>query len=323
MKKVLVQSMMRRLAVIGLGIAGLTTAVALAQPPGDRPPNDRPSEGDMPPPPRGPEGFVEHALQFDKDGDGKLDREELLAFAREMPPPPPPQERGFERRPDGREGGPSRRPGGGPLERREQAPPDGRPREGRGPGPMDSGPPRLMIQPDRMLDHAFEFDADKNGELNREEMSKFIASFIERHGAPAGRPQEGRPPAGGPPGREEGRPGRPETRRPGSPEGPPNRPAGEGPREGRPEGRPEGQPPQPPPGEGRPQPPRNPERFVEHAMEFDADGDGKLDRVELAKFAEHLPPPPPPPPEGGEGPEGREGPDAGGGEQPRRPGFTD
>jgi hypothetical protein len=58
-------------------------------------------------------------------------------------------------------------------------------------------------------------------------------------------------------------------------------------------------------------------------MEFDADGDGKLDRAELSKFAEHLPPPPPPPPEGRERPEGGERPDAEGGERPRRPGFTD
>ena len=35
-------------------------------------------------------------------------------------------------------------------------------------------------------------------------------------------------------------------------------------------------------------PPPNPERFVEHAMEFDADQDGKLDRSELAKFAQDL-----------------------------------
>ncbi|MFM8281943.1 MAG: hypothetical protein ACKOCW_00165 [Planctomycetaceae bacterium] len=31
-----------------------------------------------------------------------------------------------------------------------------------------------------------------------------------------------------------------------------------------------------------------PERLVERAMTFDADGDGKLDRTELAKFADDL-----------------------------------
>ena len=40
-------------------------------------------------------------------------------------------------------------------------------------------------------------------------------------------------------------------------------------------------------GEGRRGPP-SPERFVEHAMSFDADGDGKLDRAELTKLAEEM-----------------------------------
>ena len=39
------------------------------------------------------------------------------------------------------------------------------------------------------------------------------------------------------------------------------------------------------PGGGGPGGPPSPERFVEHAMKFDADGDGKLDRDELTKFA--------------------------------------
>ncbi|MCA9010275.1 MAG: hypothetical protein KDB01_11040, partial [Planctomycetaceae bacterium] len=43
-----------------------------------------------------------------------------------------------------------------------------------------------------------------------------------------------------------------------------------------------------PPGRG-PMGPPSPERFVEHAMEFDADKDGKLDKSELMKFAEQIP----------------------------------
>jgi len=42
-------------------------------------------------------------------------------------------------------------------------------------------------------------------------------------------------------------------------------------------------PPAPPPGEGP-----SPERFVERAMSFDTDGDGKLDKAELGKFAEAM-----------------------------------
>lgn len=42
-----------------------------------------------------------------------------------------------------------------------------------------------------------------------------------------------------------------------------------------------------PPGGQRRGPP-SPERFVEHAMSFDSDGDGKLDRGELTKFAEEI-----------------------------------
>jgi translation initiation factor IF-2 len=65
------------------------------------------------------------------------------------------------------------------------------------------------------------------------------------------------------------------------PEGPPDR---GGPREGR-GGTREGR---GGPGGGGPGGPPSPERFVEHAMKFDADGDGKLDREELTKFAEDI-----------------------------------
>jgi len=85
-------------------------------------------------------------------------------------------------------------------------------------------------------------------------------------GGPPPRPTDGEgPPREGPPGRE----GPPPPREDGPPrEGPPFR-DGAGPRQ-----------PGPPP-EGGP----SPERFVERALSFDADGDGKLDRAELEKFA--------------------------------------
>lgn len=86
--------------------------------------------------------------------------------------------------------------------------------------------------------------------------------------------------------------------------------------------------------------PPSPERMVEHAMRFDADGDGKLDRSEITKFAEEFHAmrmrggPGGPQggaegfrrggPGGGRGPggdgEGRRGPPPGGdGERPERP----
>jgi hypothetical protein len=67
--------------------------------------------------------------------------------------------------------------------------------------------------------------------------------------------------------------------------------------------------------EGGPRGP-SPERFVERALSFDADGDGKLDKAEMEKFAAEMQQrmrggrggPGGPPPEGGERPE-----------RPRRP----
>ena len=83
----------------------------------------------------------------------------------------------------------------------------------------------------------------------------------------------------------------------------------------------------------------NPERLVERAMEFDRDGDGKLNRDELMEFARSMPGPGGPGPGGpgfggGMPPGGFGGPGFGGRfgggmppggfggpERPRRPGF--
>ena len=72
--------------------------------------------------------------------------------------------------------------------------------------------------------------------------------------------------------------------------------------------------------EGGPMGPPNPERMVEHAMHFDADGDGKLDKSEMMKFAQEFtsrtgrPGGP-----GGEGGPGGRRPDGEGGPGGRRP----
>jgi hypothetical protein len=64
--------------------------------------------------------------------------------------------------------------------------------------------------------------------------------------------------------------------------------------------------------------PPNPERMVDHAMEFDADKDGKLSREELLSFAREMPRPMGPPP--GPGPGGPEGGNGPGGRGRRPPG---
>jgi hypothetical protein len=158
-------------------------------------------------------------------------------------------------------------------------PPGGPPRDGPPPhGPAD----RLRAALDANGDHELDapeieaasqalktLDEDGNGRIDRHE---FRPPMPPPPGGVGGRGPEGRPP----------REGGPEFRRPrdGSrPEGPP----GERPRRERPEG-----PPREGAGPGGRGPGPSPERFVERAMSFDADGDGKLDRDELGKFAAEM-----------------------------------
>ena len=106
------------------------------------------------------------------------------------------------------------------------------------------------------------------------------------------------------------------------PEGRTSGPGGRGPGDRGPEGRgPEGRGPEgrEPGGPDGPPPP-NSERFVEDAMEFDADKDGKLSKDELKKFAEEMGRRrgnPPPRRGGPDGPPGGDRPGAG--ERPERP----
>jgi hypothetical protein len=150
------------------------------------------------------------------------------------------------------------------------------------------GPPRDQPPPADRLRAAL--DANGDHELDAGEIeaaSRSLAALdedgngrIERH--------EFRPPLPPPPGGfggpgPEGRPPREDGAEARGPRGG-FRP--EGPRGERPQrDRPAGGPPEAAGPRGRGP---SPERFVERAMSFDADGDGKLDRDELGKFAEGM-----------------------------------
>ena len=162
-------------------------------------------------------------------------------------------------------------------------PPEGGPPD-RGPG----GPPRDPLRA--------ALDTDGDHELSADEIKNAAAAIakLDRNGDGRIDNEEFRPPRPpGPP--REGF----EGRRPPRGEGFEGRP----PREGR-----------RPPGDGErpaggPRGP-SPERFVERALSFDGDGDGKLDKAEMEKFAAAMQQrmrggrggPGGPPPEGGERP---------------------
>lgn len=206
------------------------------------------------------------------------------------------------------------------------------------PGPPPGGPPAEHRDPLRgALDanRDFELDADEiasapeaikkldkngDGKLDREELRPPMGPPPGGRG-PEGRPPEGRPrrpgefggrpPRDGEPGRHprEGRDGPPPPPRDGeTPSGPPRPRDGDTP-EGPPPPREGGR-----PGAGGPGDRPSPERFLERAKEFDADGDGKLDESELRKMAEAMAER-----MRGRGPDGGGGPPRDGGDRPERP----
>ncbi len=135
-------------------------------------------------------------LKLDKNNDGQLTEDE---FGPRMGGP------GGGRGPGGPPGG--GRPGGGNMQRRrpggqgglrdQDGPPE---RGGRGPGgggPRDGGPEDRGLDPDRMVDHAMEYDANKDGKLSRDELAKFAEDFASHHrGPPGGHPEEDNGPDG-------------------------------------------------------------------------------------------------------------------------------
>ena len=168
--------------------------------------------------------------------------------------------------------------------------------EGRpdGPPPRGEGGPDDRPRPPHPVMDAL--DKDHNGEISEEEINNATAALksLDKNSDGKLTDDEIRPP------RPEGGPGRDGERRPDGPprgEGEPrgDRPPGDGPPGDRPPRDGEGRPPggrgqgrgEGPPGgpQGRPMGPPNPERFVEDAMRFDADADGKLSKEELMKFA--------------------------------------
>ena len=166
--------------------------------------------------------------------------------------------------------------------------------EGRpdGPPPRGEGGPEDRPRPPHPVMDAL--DKDHNGEISEEEINNATAALksLDKNSDGKLTDDEIRPP------RPEGGPGRDGERRPdgpprgeGEPRGdrPPRDGEGRGPRdgEGRPPGGREQRRGEGPPGgpQGRPMGPPNPERFVEDAMRFDADEDGKLSKEELMKFA--------------------------------------
>ena len=142
----------------------------------------------------------------DTDGDGSVDKDELAAFAAKRS-----GERDSGSSAEGREDGDRRGRG---AERRgpEGRGPEGRGPRGRGPGGFGGrgdrgpggpggpgghhGPP----SPERMVEHAFEFDANHDGQLSKEEMTAFAKELGKRRRGPGGRPGRGG---------EDGRPERP------------------------------------------------------------------------------------------------------------------
>lgn len=252
-------------AFTALFVAAIALCAAIAQPPGDGPGpgrQDRP-DGFRPPP---------HPLQtaLDTDGDGQLSAKEIENAVAAL--------KTLDKNEDGKLSEDELRPRfggrpGGPDAGRGFGRPDGAGRpEGRGPGP--DGPPRDRTgeRPagrDEMVSRVLSFDKNKDGKLTKDELPEGMHGMIERgdaNGDGALDKDELEKIAAS--FRERGQQRRPDGDRP------------EGRRPGGADAGPEGR--------GGFDGPPSAEMIVNNAMRFDADGDGKLDREELTKFAQEM-----------------------------------
>ncbi len=172
------------------------------RPDGPRPDGPRPDgpdrgaqDGRGGPEGRGPEGgdarrFRDQILRFDENEDGKITNDEL-----------PQRMQGILERHDTNKDGvldkreleQIGRKRGGEFSRGPRDGEDG-PR-GRGPGPDGPGPGGPP-SPERIVEHAMSFDADKDGKLSKAELMKFAQEVSRRRGPPGRGPDGGNGPGG-------------------------------------------------------------------------------------------------------------------------------
>ena len=146
-----------------------------------------------------PEEMMSRIMQMDKDGDGKLAKDEVGERMQAMIERADIDKDGFATREElarvmlgGRgAGGGEGRPGEGQSGEGR----GGERREGEGRGPGSGGPGAGAGGPQGFIDRMFEFDADKDGKLSREELSKMAEQFGGAgRGGFGGNPRPARPP---------------------------------------------------------------------------------------------------------------------------------